>query len=240
MRCALALFAISTTFVAGCASAPKPPPGSSSLQVEVRAEPKPGVAKLNSGGGGVELGYGPDAAADTGPLSRIDYSDVEDIVVWLEPLDGQKVMSAPSIIEIDVSKRRDHVLIAPVGGTLRCVNPSARLLRAYLRGEGMFVDLGTIPAGGQTPFTFKSRGAFDIATDAADDPVATIFVAPAEWVQVGRSKHSITFNPLPPGRYKVACWHTRLPGSEQVVTLAPDSAAKATVTVTVNQLPKVP
>jgi hypothetical protein len=169
MRASLVSLALAI-FVAGCASAPKPPPGMSSLYFQVFAEPKTGATKVGSPGS-TELGYGPDTHAETGPLARIDYSEVDNIVVWLEPLDSQK-SPAPLTISTDVSKPRDHVLVTSVGGTLRCFNQGARPVRGYLRGEGTFVDLGTIPAGGEKPFTFTSRGAFDLATDGAEDPVA--------------------------------------------------------------------
>jgi hypothetical protein len=41
-------------------------------------------------------------------------------------------------------------------------------------------------------------------------------------VQTVRANETTRFANVPPGRYRVACWHERLPGSEQLISLSPD------------------
>jgi hypothetical protein len=58
-------------------------------------------------------------------------------------------------------------------------------------------------------------------------------------VSLARSGSSVDFTNLPPGQYKLASWHPRLPGYETILTLSPDQIAAATIKVGVNALPKV-
>ena len=45
---------------------------------------------------------------------------------------------------------------------------------------------------------------------------------------------------IPPGQYRIGCWHERLPGEQRDVTLTPDQRTPVTLKLSVNLLPAKP
>ena len=249
MKLFTALFAL--VLLAGCGA--KVPSGMSGARVSVLAEPKAGYRPERQPAGG---GYDTNPDSDDPgpqrfPFQTLNYSSLNDIVVWLEPQEaGASSAPAPKAVTLDagasVASLDKAVKATAVGGEVRLENRSSGPVLAYLRSEqGSIVDAGSVAPGRSGAVRLPAPGLWQVLREAdagaADDVVVgQVYAAPTGWVQTTVSGGRVTFSPVPPGRYVARAWHPRLPGSSQPVTLAPDRVADVTLVVSVNPLPKVP
>jgi hypothetical protein len=211
-----------------------------SLRVSVSAEPKAGRTDLPSH---VAV-YDSSTATPRpqGDYALVDYSNLDDIVIWLEPANANAAgpKPAPIPIAVDAPGRAAAVDKAvSVGQTIIVTNRASHPQSIYSVSDGNDFDLGSVPAGGQGQFTVKSQGLIEVLTMGAADPLARIYAAPSPWVAMARAGDSVDFNNLPPGSYRLVSWHPRLPGTEETINLAADQMAGASIKVGVNELPKV-
>jgi hypothetical protein len=222
----------------GCQSGPTPTAGMSGLRVTVIAEPKTGVKDV-SGRVGV---YDTPAFKEQGQFERVDYSALDDIVVWAEPasLALRQPVLPPLMVEVNPKKSVENLSgAASIGQRLIVHNNGSTAGNFYSVSDGNEFDLGTIPAGGRGEYTIKSGGLIEILSASTKDPVAQVYAATSRWVALTHSEATVDFTDLPPGQYKIYSWHPRLPGSEVSVTISPNQVAKVSIKVGVNALPKV-
>src|SRR5687767_7278398 len=88
--------------LAGCGA--KVPSGMSGARVSVRAEPKAGYRpeRQPTGGGYDSNPDSDDPGPQRFPFQTLNYSSLNDIVVWLEPQDGPGASApAPKVVTID-------------------------------------------------------------------------------------------------------------------------------------------
>jgi hypothetical protein len=238
---ALFFMSLCVALLSGCAAGPRPAPGTASLRVHVVAEPKEGrkitVAPVST--------YDTPAPVkkEEGQFELVDYSNLGNIVVWLEPASG----SAPSVpppgdvtIEVDPNRPATQLSgVISVGQRLIVRNSGSRTQGIYSVSDGNDFDLGKLAPGQQGSYVVKSAGPIEILGEAVAQPVATVFAAPSPWRAMTHSHGNVEFNNVPPGHYRLVSWHPRLPGTEQIIDLSADQSAAATITVGVNSLPKV-
>lgn len=204
------------------------------LQVKVIARPKEGVKipaeKL--------LAYdAPAAKQETGAFEKVNYSDLEDVVVWAEP--AGKSARAGEVKMVTVSDKPGKLSVASIGQLVTFRNISSRAMNVYSVSDGNDFDLGTLAPGASGSYEVKSAGYIEVLTDRAKDPVAEIYAAPVRWVALTHSGETVRFADLPPGDCEVRCWHPRLPGGEARVTLRAGESSSVSVVMGVNGLPKV-
>lgn len=233
------LIAILACVAFGCQTTPPTSGGAASLQVHVEAEPKSGL-KLP----GMRPYDTPAAEKDaTGAFERVNYGTLEDIVVWVEPVDpaNKPVPPAAEFLPYDVTAAgsADAPLhVASVGQPLAFRNATSKPLTIYSVSDGNEFDLGAIPPGKSGSFTVKSPGLIEVLAEGAKDPVLRVYAAPTGWVKLAHSHSRLNFD-LPPGEYTIHSWHPRLPGIESRVAVIAGQTTRANVKVGVNELPKV-
>ncbi len=233
------ILAFVSALLAGCQSFPQPTPGMASIRIQVFAEPKAGYIPSISGSdydfpGDGDLGKGV-------AFQRVDYSSLGGIIVWMESSPSSTSTPAATAT-IDVAAKKPTSGAAPgvsVNQRLILRNIGPQAANFYSVSDGNEFDLGSIPPGGQKDYTVRSAGLIEILSDSSSDPVAEVYAAPSKWIATGHSGSEISFMNLPPGRYKIASWHPRLPGYEIFVTLPADQVTTATIKVGVNALPKI-
>ena len=230
--------------IAGCGKAAPPPaasappaappsPGLSVAQLQIIAEPKEGL---------------PDDSAQAGEyvtavMEKVDYANLPDIVVWLEPsggnsFDASKFAAAP--IDVDPQHAAGGIAAAvSVGQQIVLHNTSPAPAHLYSVSDGNDFDLGKVAPGADASYTIKSAGLIEVLTDSLLDPVAKIYAAPTAWVRLTAAGKTVEFRDLPPGQYKAVTWHPRLPGREMPITLSADQVTTAVAKVGVNDLPKI-
>ena len=229
--------------VAGCGlvnpptrTAP-PPLGTAVLRLHIVAEPKVGVPAESPDSGEY------DDAPSTPGMEHLDYANLPDIVVWLEPMNGNSNrVSGTGSVRIDVDSQ--HIVggmaaAVSVGQKIVLHNAGSVAADFYNVSDGNDFDLGRIAPDVGASYTVKSSGLIEVLTDSVRDPVARIYAAPTPWVQLTTAGKTVEFRNLAPGQYRVVTWHPRLPGREMTIVLSANQVATAAAKVGVNDLPKI-
>jgi len=208
------------------------------VRIHVIAEPKAGRKNPTAQPAVYDT---PAAAPNSGDFALVDYSDLDQIVVWLEPVGARESSHpAPSTMQIDAAHPATSMERAvSVGQNLVIRNRGRNTQDIYSVSDGNDFDLGKVESGREGTYAVKNPGLIEILTDSAKDPVAQVYAAPSPWVALTHSGESVHFTNVPPGEYRIVSWHPRLPGTEQTIQLSADQVASASIKVGVNALPKV-
>ncbi|HXE54194.1 MAG TPA: carboxypeptidase-like regulatory domain-containing protein [Tepidisphaeraceae bacterium] len=236
MRAGLLILAIG--LAAGCQSAPPPAPGLAELVVHVQAQPKTGAQPPPEK---VQV-FDTPRTSDYDAFAKVDYSDLGQIVVWLQPLEPSAKAPSPKAITVAIdpvkqSNGLQHV--ASVGQPIILHNASLAPQTIYSVSDGNDFDFESVPPGRGVKYTARSPGLIEVLTNSPAAGAVQVYVAPSPWVRVVRSGESIRFDNLPPGQYRLVSWHPRLPGAQETITLPPGRVTDASIDVSVNSLPKV-
>jgi hypothetical protein len=223
----------------GCRQGPHPDAGMSALRVKVVAEPKAGVqpppSAVSTHDAPTDQSYGPHA--------RVDYSQLDNIVVWVEPTTQTAAPSppkAPFNANVDPQKSSHGIDgVVSVGQKLLLKNAGAKPQSIYSASDGNDFDVPSVPPGGTGEYVVRSPGLIEIFADTSKDIAVQVFATPTPWAQIGHAGQVLEFNNIPPGNYQIVSWHPRLPGTTQPVTLTADQVSEASIKVGVNSLPKV-
>jgi hypothetical protein len=227
-----------TCLFAGCASQNNSdgysPLGGTNLVVKVIAQPKAGWNDPRNDSSYTGLRPG-----EPQQLETTDYSSLDEIVVWVESLGSSSYIGTAPNTSIDLSGADPSLKVGGWGGIWDLRNKTGRTLEVFLRTEdGKVMNLGNVPGPG-TSLAPRVQGYVEVMTNASDQPVGRVFIAPTPYVQLAKANTAITFLAVPPGKAKIHTWHPRLPGSTTEVNLGENRTTNATVTVGVNSLPKV-
>ena len=255
-----------TLAVAGCAAGPSPKPrgDGAAIVVEVVAKPKEGT-KVHRFAKVPVYDAAPQPAPPSGQFELVDYSALDDVIVWLEPAkaasatpdgettapvdatrDGKNnaggVTAAPPppppplTVEVAGGAHPDDVRAASVGQELVFRNRGPEAVSIYSVSDDNDFDLPEIPAGGEARYTVRAAGMIEVLADPADPPVALVYAVESAWVARTRSGGRVVFGDVPPGSYEAVSWHPRLPGSTAPLTLAPGGVTRVALNVGVNAL----
>jgi hypothetical protein len=209
------------------------------LRVKVIAEAKVGVQPPPSA---VSTH---DAPADPsyGPHARVDYAQLDNIVVWVEPATKPETPpSAPPPLNktIDPTKSSHGIDgVVSVGQKLILKNAGSSPQSIYSVSDGNDFEVPSVPPSGTAEYLVRSPGMIEIFADASKDIALQVFATPTAWAQIGQAGQTLDFNNIPPGNYQIVSWHPRLPGTTELVTLTADHVTDASIKVGVNSLPKV-
>jgi hypothetical protein len=238
--------------LAGCAAKPSPKPRADAAAVvlEVVAAPKEG-AKVKRFARVPVYDAAPQPAAPAGQFELVDYSVLDDVIVWLEPAGGGDETAAvdatnatrptahprpPLKLDVTTRARLDGVRAASVGQEIVFRNRGSEPVSLYSVSDDNDFELPAIPAGGEARYTVRATGTIEVLADPGEPPVATLYAVPSPWVARTRSGGRVVFDDVTPGSYEAVCWHPRLPGSTEPVLLEPGTVARAALKVGMNVL----
>lgn len=235
------------TMCIGCQAPIRIQPGMSAIAIRVVAQPKqgyrpPGRRPPDS----VDpYEFESSSPAETAAFSRVDYRQLENIVVWLEPLWEEIPPTELPVVTIDFDTSRPPPDAIPfyvtgIGGRLEFHNGASRNEVIYSLSEPNVFDLGSVSSQAVASYEVRGPGLIDVFCDSVEAPLVHVFVAPSPLVRQITSRDKATFTDLRPGQYRVTCWHPRLPGSSATCTLQPDRLAAAVLTISVDTLPEIP
>ncbi|MBC8109193.1 MAG: hypothetical protein H7Z14_21585, partial [Anaerolineae bacterium] len=153
---ALASFVLIYIALTGCEAAPKST-STSGVKVHVVAKPKAGadtgqrITRV-----AVYDAAPPPAPAATGTYERVDYSNLSDIIVWLEPVArGTPAVTLPHTMNVDPQKPSSYVHAASVGQKINFRNTSARPTVLYSVADGNEFELSSIAPGATASYVPK-------------------------------------------------------------------------------------
>jgi hypothetical protein len=231
----------------GCAASPAPKPnaGVAAIVLEVVATPKQG-AKANRFVRVPVYDAAPHTAAPSGQFELVNYSALDDVIVWLEPagagdaeIDASHPATperAPLTLDVAASIHPDDVHAATVGQEIVFRNRGKDAVSLYSVSDDNDFDLPAIPPGGEARYTAREAGMIEVLADPSDPPVAMVYVVSSPWVTRTRSGGHVVFKDVAPGSYEASAWHPRLPGKSTPVTLTPGAVARVELNVGVNVL----
>ena len=218
----------------GCQHRPPLERGRAGLELRVVAEPKSGLQQRSAG-------Y--DSMGTTDTFAQVEYESLAGIIVWIEPLDaaveasGSSASAETAVALNEFSRQPPPWHGVAVGARLVLQNRTARAQSVYSLSDGNPFDLGTLSPGQQAQYVVKSSGPIEVLSESSPQPLARLYAVAGERVQTVRANETARLPNLSPGRYRVACWHERLPGSEELVGLSADKWSTLTLKVSVNLLP---
>lgn len=233
MKITTLMFGIFAASLAGCDSRSNSQGGV--VEIRIIAEPKTGVHEVSA--------YDPASvrALAAGQFEHVDYANVSDIVVWLNPADHHSIAPpAPLVLDMIPAKPLTGIRVATVGQKIRFNNRYEQALDLYSVSDGNDFDFPAIAPGASGEYVTRAEGLIEILSDPTQPPAAQVYVAGSSWVRAAHSGERVTFGSLPAGTYEAWAWHPRLPGASVPVSVADNQTTQATLTIGVNALQKIP
>lgn len=137
--------------------------------------------------------------------------DLGDAVLWLEAV-GPTPAARTLDIAINDKVYAPHVIVAPVGSTVRFPNYDPFNHNVFSVNQGNAFDLGLFGRGEARSATFTTPGLVRIYCNIHPRMVAYVVVLTTPHYAQPAGDGSFTIADVPPGRYKLHAWHERIVG----------------------------
>jgi hypothetical protein len=237
-------------FVAGCnCCRVQPKPGDAAVVLDVKAKPKAGVKAEHFARVPVYDAAPRPPAKPTGEFEHVDYNNLGDIVVWLEPTGddraggephGAASATSPHVVDVNPAHPYKTIHAVSVGQHVALRNHSDQTVTFYSVSDGNDFELPPLKPGESAEVEAKSEGLIEVLSDPSQPPVALIYAAPSKYVARAQAGKKVVFNDVPPGSYQAIAWHPRIPGATtQIGPVVAGETKRATLQLGVNDLPKV-
>ena len=139
--------------------------------------------------------------------------DLGDAVVYLEGAATPATAAAPVAVEIAITDKvyAPHVVVVPVGSTVRFPNHDPFNHNVFSLSEPNTFDLGLYGRGETRGWTFEHPGLVRIYCNVHPRMVAYVLVmANRLYAQPGQDGSFLIEN-VPAGRHRLHVWHERIP-----------------------------
>ncbi len=206
----------------------------------VHAEGKAGVDAGNTGSDGAY------ASRKYKFVPKVDYSRMQDFVVYLEGTVGTN--SAPSTNVVVVNTKRiaqhgavfsPHVLPVMVGTTVEWPNDDDIYHNVFSMSDAKQFDLGLYK--GNPPdkrVTFNKAGRVDVFCSIHENMHCVVLVLPNPYFATADENGDYKIPNVPPGTYQLKAWHERLPADEEQIVVPTNGDVKADFMLTIKNLPQ--
>jgi plastocyanin len=136
-------------------------------------------------------------------------SDLGDAVLYLEGVAPAK----PVTIEIAITDKTyaPHVVVVPVGSTVRFPNHDPLEHNVFSLSEPNQFDLGLYGRGEAKSHTFTDPGLVRVYCNVHPRMVAYVQVMANRYYAQPGADGSFTIENVPPGHYRLHVWHERIP-----------------------------
>ena len=155
-------------------------------------------------------------------------SDLSDAVLYLEAPAMVATAGKPSTVEIAITDKTyaPHVVVVPVGSTVRFPNHDPFNHNVFSVSEPNSFDLGLYGRGETKSHTFDHPGLVRVYCNVHPRMVAYVLVMENRYYTQPGNDGSFTIDNVPAGRYRLHVWHERIP-SEVVKDVAAGPGAGA-------------
>src|SRR6266699_5751330 len=139
--------------------------------------------------------------------------DLSDAVLYLEAPATVATAGRPSTVEIAITDKTyaPHVVVVPVGSTVRFPNHDPFNHNVFSVSEPNSFDLGLYGRGEAKSYTFAHRGLVRVYCNVHPRMVAYVLVMENRYYAQPASDGSFAIDNVPAGRYRLHVWHERIP-----------------------------
>ena len=138
--------------------------------------------------------------------------DLSDAVLYLES-PAVATAAPPATVEIAITDKTyaPHVVVVPVGSTVRFPNHDPFDHNVFSVSEPNSFDLGLYGRGEAKSHTFEHPGLVRVYCNVHPRMVAYVWVMANRYYAQPASDGSFTIENVPAGRYRLHVWHERIP-----------------------------
>jgi plastocyanin len=139
-------------------------------------------------------------------------SDLSDAVLYLEA-PATATAAQPVTVEIAITDKTyaPHVVVVPVGSTVRFPNHDPFNHNVFSVSEPNSFDLGLYGRGEAKSYTFTHPGLVRVYCNVHPRMVAYVLVMENRYFAQPGNDGSFTIDNVPTGRYRLHVWHERIP-----------------------------
>ena len=147
--------------------------------------------------------------------------DLSDAVLYLEAPATVATAGKAATVEIAITDKTyaPHVVVVPVGSTVRFPNHDPFDHNVFSVSEPNSFDLGLYGRGEAKSYTFANPGLVRVYCNVHPRMVAYVLVMANRYYAQPASDGSFVIDNVPAGRYRLHVWHERIP-SEVVQEVA--------------------
>ncbi|MCE5310653.1 MAG: hypothetical protein LLG20_23690 [Acidobacteriales bacterium] len=162
------------------------------------------------------------AATLSGSVRLVDSSDPEvhkrgdfsGVVVWIEPLNGEKPVSGSSSTPHARMVQKDkhfipHVLAVRTGSIVDFPNYDPIFHNAFSSFGGQIFDVGLYPPGTTRSVEFRRSGIVHVFCNIHPSMSAVVVVLDTPWFGVSSRSGAFDIQGVPPGEYRLRVYHER-------------------------------
>ena len=139
--------------------------------------------------------------------------DLSDAVVYLEAPASVATAAKPATVEIAITDKTyaPHVVVVPVGSTVRFPNHDPFNHNVFSLSEPNSFDLGLYGRGEAKSHTFDHPGLVRVYCNVHPRMVAYVLVMENRYYAQPGNDGSFAIDNVPAGRYRLHVWHERIP-----------------------------
>lgn len=139
--------------------------------------------------------------------------DLGDAVLYLEGAATPGTTAKPVTVEIAITDKvyAPHVVVVPVGSTVRFPNHDPFNHNVFSVSEPNSFDLGLYGRGEAKSHTFEQPGLVRIYCNVHPRMVAYVWVMANRYYAQPANDGSFVIDNVAPGRYRLHVWHERIP-----------------------------
>src|SRR5256885_7679850 len=136
-------------------------------------------------------------------------SDLSDAVLYLESPAAVATAATPATVEIAITDKKyaPHVVVIPVGSTVRFPNHDPFNHNVFSVSEPNSFDLGLYGRGDAKSHTFTNPGLVRVYCNVHPRMVAYVQVMANRYYGQPGTDGSFTIDNVPAGRYRLHVWH---------------------------------
>jgi plastocyanin len=152
--------------------------------------------------------------------------DLSDAVLYLEAPATVTTAAKPATVEIAITDKTyaPHVVVVPVGSTVRFPNHDPFNHNVFSVSEPNSFDLGLYGRGEAKSYTFAHAGLVRIYCNVHPRMVAYVLVMENRYYAQPGNDGTFAIDNVPSGHYRLHVWHERIP-SEVIKDVSPDAGA---------------
>ena len=139
--------------------------------------------------------------------------DLSDAVLYLEAPAAATTAARPVTVEIAITDKTyaPHVVVVPVGSTVRFPNHDPFNHNVFSVSERNTFDLGLYGRGAAKSYTFEHPGLVRVYCNVHPRMVAYVLVMENRYYAQPANDGSFAIDNVPAGRYRLHVWHERIP-----------------------------